>query len=76
MAIVIGVGSQKGGVGKSTIARLIAAEYARLYVAKLRGSDRRGYPMFVYEKAYHRFLPIDIDIEEINEESQEASETF
>ena len=47
----------------------IASEYARLYVAKLRGSDRRGYPMFVYEKAYHRFLPIDIDIEEINEES-------
>ena len=29
MAIVFGVGSQKGGVGKSTIARLIAAEYAR-----------------------------------------------
>ena len=29
VAIVIGVGSHKGGVGKSTIARLIAAEYAR-----------------------------------------------
>ncbi len=54
----------------------IAAEYVRLNVAKLRGSDRRGYPMFVYEKGYHRFLPIDIDIEEINEEAQGISETF
>jgi hypothetical protein len=43
-----------------------AAEYARLNVAKLRGSDRRGYPLFVYEKAYHRFLPIDVEMEEIN----------
>jgi hypothetical protein len=32
--------------------------------------------MFVYEKGYHRFLPIDIDIEEINEEAQGISETF
>ena len=28
MALVIGVVSQKGGVGKSTCARLIAREYA------------------------------------------------
>ena len=28
MAIVVGVVSQKGGVGKSTIARLLAREYA------------------------------------------------
>ena len=40
MAIIIGVVSQKGGVGKSTIARLIAREFAQVF-AHVSGIEAR-----------------------------------
>jgi len=40
------------------------ATYARLSIIKNRGG-MTAEPLFVYEKAYHRFIPIDIDTGEV-----------
>lgn len=57
MALIIGVVSQKGGVGKSTIARTIAAEYARhewtVKIADLDTSQATSYHWHSRRLAQH-----------------------
>lgn len=52
----------------------IKSSYARLSILKNRGG-RRADPLFVYERAYHRFTPIDLEAD-IWEETEEDDETF
>ncbi|NJK54222.1 MAG: hypothetical protein HC936_18205 [Leptolyngbyaceae cyanobacterium SU_3_3] len=42
------------------------ATYARLSILKNRGGVTAE-PLFVYERAYHRFIPVDLDLGEDND---------
>jgi hypothetical protein len=46
--------------------------YARLSMIKNRGGVKTE-PLFVYEKAYHRFVPIDLDLGELEEDDDERT---
>ena len=48
----------------------VKSAYARLGVIKNRGG-MRAEPLFVYEKAYHRFIPIELDLGEPEEKDDD-----
>jgi len=48
------------------------ATYARLSIIKNRGGIKTE-PLFVYEKAYHRFFPVDLDLGGLEEDDDDLS---
>ncbi|MBF0503239.1 MAG: AAA family ATPase [Candidatus Riflebacteria bacterium] len=55
------------------IDKSISATYARLSLLKNRGG-RTGVALFLYEKAYHRFVPLDLgEVLEIQEETDNGA---
>ena len=48
------------------------ATYARLGIIKNRGGIKTE-PLFVYEKAYHRFVPIDLDLGGLEEDEDDLA---
>jgi len=53
----------------------LRSSYARLSILKNRGG-RRAEPLFVYERAYHRFDPIDLDAQAWEDEGTEENGDF
>ena len=53
----------------------LKASYARLSILKNRGG-RKAEPLFVYERAYHRFDPIDLDAQAWEDEGAEDNGEF
>ena len=53
----------------------LRSSYARLSILKNRGG-RRAEPLFVYERAYHRFDPIDLDAQAWEDEGAEDNGEF
>jgi len=57
---------------KYPLAPTAKATYARLSIIKNRGGVKTE-PLFVYEKAYHRFFPVDLDLGGLEEDDDDLS---
>ena len=76
----LGMFNQRPGMistlyGTYPLNKAAKAVYARLSVLKNRGGVK-GEPLFVYEKAYHRFIPMELDgvrMEELSNDEPEIS---